>query len=297
VDTAIGMYDTIAANTTNDYTRAQMDYLAGQAYLSSGRPAEAQARYKHAVENYPLSYHSYLGLVSLLDAGVAVDDLDRGLTDYFAGIYDKALEALDRHIASNPEGDGTAHYYRAASLDHLQQYPEALEAYTYFIQRYASHPKWGDAWFEKSTIEWFNMNRYPEAAQTLLDYVQAAPESAAAPEALLTAARILERDGRFDEAAASWSRIADEYPTHEFAPTAVLFAGIMQYRQADFEASVPYFDRSLLLAVTTEDQARAHLWIGKARERLGNQVDAQKAWQLAQSTDPVATTASAPQTC
>jgi hypothetical protein len=85
------MYDNIAANTTNDYTRAQMDYLAGQAYLTSGRPAEAHARYKHAVENYPLSYHSYLGLVGLLDAGVAVGDLDRGLTDYFAGVYDKAL--------------------------------------------------------------------------------------------------------------------------------------------------------------------------------------------------------------
>jgi tetratricopeptide (TPR) repeat protein len=112
MDTAIGLYDTIAANTTNDYTRAQMDYLAGRAYMSSGRATEAYERYKHAVENYPLSNYSYLGLIELLDAGVAVDDLDRGLTDYFAGVYDKALEALDRHIASNPTGDGTAHYYR-----------------------------------------------------------------------------------------------------------------------------------------------------------------------------------------
>jgi soluble lytic murein transglycosylase len=60
----------------------------------------------------------------------------------------------------------------------------------------------------------------------------------------------------------------------------------MQYRQSDFQAALPYFDRSLVLGVTPEDRARAHLWIGKARERLGSQVDAQNAWQLAQSTDP-----------
>ena len=56
-------------------------------------------------------------------------------------------------------------------------------------------------WDEKSTIQWVNLNLYPEAAQTMLDYVKAAPAAADAPEALMTAARILERDGRFDDAA------------------------------------------------------------------------------------------------
>jgi len=285
-DTAIGLYDTIAANTTNEYIQAQMDYLAGQAYLSSQRSTQAYERLKHAVENYPLSYYSYQGLIELLDAGVAVGDLDRGLTDYFAGVNDKALEALNRYIASNPNNDGTAYYYRALSLDQLQQYQEAVDAYAYFIQNFALHPKWADAWFEKSTIEWLNQNRYPEAAQTLLDYVKAAPGAADAPEALMTAARILERDGRFDDAALNWRRVGDEYPTYEMASTAMLFAGIMQYRQADFQSALPLFDHSLVLAVTTEDQARAQLWIGKGREKLGNLGEAQNAWQLAQSADP-----------
>jgi len=285
-DTAIGLYDTIAANTTNDYIRAQVDYLAGQSYLASERSAQAHERYSHAVENYPLSTYSYLALVQLLEAGVAINDLDRGLTDYFAGVYDKALEALNRYVAANPGNDGTAYYYRALSLDQLQQYQEAVDAYAFFIQNFAAHPMWAEAWFEKSTIEWVNLNRYPEAAQTLLDYVKAAPAAADAPDALLTAARILERDGRFDDAAVYWQRVGDEYPTHELASTAMLFAGIMQYRQADFQAALPLFDRSLLLAGPTQDQARAHLWIGKAREKLGNLGEAQNAWQLAQSADP-----------
>ncbi|HEY5982342.1 MAG TPA: tetratricopeptide repeat protein [Anaerolineales bacterium] len=285
-DTAIAEYDTIAANTTNDYVRAQLDYLAGQAYLSSDRSTQAYERFRHGVENYPISSYSYQGLVALLDAGMQVSDLDRGLTDYYAGIYDKALEALGRYIADNPGNDGTAYYYRALSLDQLQQYPEALDAYSYFIQNYANHPKWADAWFEKSTIEWFNQDRYPEAAQTMIDFVKASPGAIDAPEALMTAARILERDGRFDDAAVNWQRVGDEYPTYELASTALLFAGIMQFRQADFPAAVPYFDRSLVLAVTTEDQARAHLWIGKAREKMGDAPGAQNAWQLAQTADP-----------
>jgi soluble lytic murein transglycosylase len=284
-DTAIELYDTISANTTNDYTRAEMDYRSGQAYLASQRPELAYERLKHGVDNYPLSYYSYKGLIELLDAGIQVGELERGLTDYYAGVYDKALEALNRHISSTPDGDGTAHYYRALSLDQLQQYQEALDAYTYFIQNFASNSKWANAWFEKSTIQWVNLNRYPEAAQTLLDYVAAAPTAGDAPEALMTAARILERDGRFDDAAVNWQRVGDEYPTYELAPTAVLFAGVMQFRQADYPAALPLFERSLVLAVSTEDQARAYLWIGKARVKLGNLDEARNAWQLAQAAD------------
>jgi soluble lytic murein transglycosylase len=284
--TAIALYDEIAANTTNDFVRAQMDYLAAQAYVADQQTAPAYERLKHGVENYPVSYYSYLGLVQLLEAGVEVGDLDRGLTDYFAGVYDKAVEALDRHIAANPGDDGTAYYYRAASLDQLQQYPEALEAYAHFTQNFSGHEKWSAAWFEKSTIEWFNLDRYPEGAQTLVDYVSRAPAAADAPDALFAAARILERDGRFDDATLLWQRVGDEYPTNEQASTSLLFAGVMQYRQADFQSALPLFDRSLVLATTTENQARAQLWIGKARDKLGNSAEAQHAWQLAQAADP-----------
>ena len=52
-----------------------MDYYAGNAHVELGQMDEAYARYLHAVDNYPLSYYSYLSLVALVDAGVEVDDL------------------------------------------------------------------------------------------------------------------------------------------------------------------------------------------------------------------------------
>lgn len=285
-DGAIAQFDTIASATTNDYIRAQMDYLAGEAYLSTDRSAAAYDRFKHAVMNYPLSYYSYLGLVELVGAGISVDDLDRGLTDYFAGVPDKGLEALQRYIAAGLDQDGTAHYYRALCLRDLQQYPEAVQALTDFINAFPNHPRWVDAWYEKSTIQWLNLNFYPDAAQTMLDFVRVAPNSPHAPDALMTAARILERDGRFDEAAAVWRRVGDEYSTFDQASTAVAFAGLMQYRQADFTAALPDFQKSLVLGTTIEDQARAYLWIGKTQLKLGSESDARNAWQLAQATDP-----------
>lgn len=283
---ALSLYDSVAGNTTNDYTRAQMDYRAGQAYLSLNKKDEAYARFRHAVENYPLSYYSYLALVELINANVQVSDLDRGLTDYFAGQYDVALAAFDRYLAANPVNDGTAHYYRALSLRELQKYQAASDEFTIFIQNYSTHPKWADAWDQKAYIQWVYLNQYPAAADTLLAYVKAAPSSTQAPDALMSAARILERDGRFDDAGKVWERVANEYPGNQQAPTAVFWAGIMQYRQTDYKAALTLFQRSLILSLALEDKARAYMWIGKTQQKLGNTSETQAAWQLAQNTDP-----------
>lgn len=284
--TALSMYDSIAANSTSDYIRAQMDYLAGQAYLALNKKEDAYGRFRHAVENYPISYYAYLSLVELVGANQQVSDLDRGITDYYAGQYDVALAALDRYINANRDTDGAARYYRALTLEATQNYSGAVDEFTSFIQNYSASPKWAEAWMEKAAVQWFNLNLYPQAAQTLLDYVKAAPLAGNAPDALMSAARILERDGRFDEAAQVWQRVANEYPSNQQASTAVFFAGIMQYRQADYNAALPLFEQSLLQAVALEDKARAYLWIGKTQQKLGNASETQIAWQQAQNADP-----------
>jgi soluble lytic murein transglycosylase len=285
-DQAIAMYDDISKNTTNDYVHAQMDYLAGEAYLSGKKTDQAYQSFRHAVENYPLSHYAYLSLVELVGANESVSDLYRGLTDYYAGVPDKALQALDRYIADHPADDGTAHYYRALCLDDLQKYQDAVDALTQYIQDYPTHSEWDNGWDQKATIQWFNLNLYPDGAQTMLDYVKAAPTSAHAPEALMTAARIYERDGRFDEASATWTRVGEEYPQYDQASTAMVFAGLMQFRQSDFAAALPLFQKSLTLAGGPEDEARAYLWIGKTQQKLDNSTETQNAWQLAQSADP-----------
>src|SRR5258708_8677364 len=142
---ALGIYNTILTTTNNDYTKAHMDYLAGEAELVLHKTDQAYGYFRDAVTNYPVSYYSYLTLVELVNANVQVDDLDRGLTDYFAGQYNPALAALDRYIAATPGNDGTVHYYRALTLEGQQNYQDALNELTVFIQHYSSDTHCPDA--------------------------------------------------------------------------------------------------------------------------------------------------------
>ena len=124
---AISTYETIFTRTSNDYIKAQMDYLAGLAHQEVDQTDLAHEKFLHAVENYPLSYYSYLALLELVGAEVPVSELNRGLVDYFAGQYDVALAAFDRHIDAGFDTDGTARYYRALTQQELQNYESAIQ--------------------------------------------------------------------------------------------------------------------------------------------------------------------------
>lgn len=283
---ALTLYDQIFAATTNDYIRAQMDYYAGKAHAQLGQTQESHTRYLHTVENYPLSYYSYLALVALVDAEVTVDDLDRALVDYHAGQYDVALAAFDRYLAANPINDGTPHYYRALTLRDLQRTQDAIDEFDYFIKSAPEHPHIVDAWEEKAFLEWAVQNNYEAAIQTLLKFVSTYPASPSAPAFLMNAARVTERSGKLEEAALTWERIADEYSTSPSASDALFLAGIVRYRLNDYAKALVTFQRDLQLSTKAEDTARAHLWIGKVQQQLGDNASAQASWQQGQAADP-----------
>ena len=291
---ALAQYDAIA-QTGNDFIKAQMDYLSGSAYKFLGQTDQAYQRFLHAVENYPVSYYSYRSLVELVDAGVTVSDLDRGLVDYFAGQYEVALVALDRYVAADLDGDGTARYYRALTLAKLQKYTEAVDGFSYFIDNYPAHPKWSVAWYGDlnypvgtpglAFIQWYYLEQDMQASQTLRNFSAISPSDPLAIEYLLTAARILERDNRLEEAAGLWETIAEQYSGDSRAVDAVFLAGISFYRLGDFNRALIDFQRSLLLSVESSSRARAYLWVGKTHEKLGDAAKAREAWTQAQSLD------------
>lgn len=283
---ALARYNSILSRTTNDYVKAQVTYLSGLAYKNLGQDTQAYDLFRSGVENYPLSYYSYLGLVELVDAGEPVSELDRGLVDYFAGQYPVALAAFDRFLAANPTNDGTAHYYRALTLRELKEAQAAIAEFTLFIENYPNHPKWSNAWYDKAYTQWAYLNLYPQAAKTLLDFVSLRPAAAEAPDYLMTAARLYEQNGQLEDAARIWTRLADEYPGASQAPTAIFFAGIIHYRLGEYPTALSAFQRSLSLAVQAEERARAFLWIGKTQEKLGDTSAMQAAWQQAVSIDP-----------
>jgi soluble lytic murein transglycosylase len=283
---ALALFEQIYNTTSNDYIRAQIDYFIGNTHIKLGQVSEAQVRYLHAVENYPLSNYAYLSLVQLVDANVTVSDLSRGLVDYFAGQYDIALVALERYIENDPTHDGTASYYRALTLREMQRTQDAITALDEFIKAYPAHPRWTDAWTDKASLEWITQGNYAAGSKTLLDFVAAAPTSSSAPDFLMSAARVTERDGRLEEAAQIWERVANEYASSEQTPDALFLAGITKYRLADYAGALAYFQRDLILSTKEEDRARAYYWVGKTQLQTGDNESTEKSWQQAQQADP-----------
>ncbi len=292
---ALAQYDAVAQATNNDFVKAQMDYLSGSAHKFLGQTDEMKARFLHAVENYPVSYDSYLSLVELLDAGAAVSDFDRGLVDYFAGQYDVALAAFDRYISAGLDSDGTARYYRALTFVELKRYEEAVNGFTYFIANYPRHPKWSAAWYGdlnapvfrpgRAFTQWYYLNQHAQAAQSLRNFAAIAPSDPLALDYLMIAARVLERGGLLNDAANLWETIADQFSGDVRSGEAAFLAGITRYRLGDFSRAFSDFQRSLLLSADSQNRARALLWIGKAQTQRGDGEAARLAWTQSQSLD------------
>jgi len=284
--TALAMYDDIAGRSASDFTKAHLVWLKGQAFTALGQMDQAYAAYQEAVNSYPMAYDSYLALLELVNAGVPVNELNRGIVDYHAGQYGVALAAFDRYLQSATEELPTARYYNGLTLRALGGYEDAIAEWDKVIQNFPDDRFWDDAWEQKAYTQWAFLEQYPPAVETLLGFVSAAPDHSRAGEFLYDAADVAERGGQLSQAAELYQRVATEYPGYEKAQRALYLAGIALYRLDEYANALAIFQRALASATGLDERAAAYLWQGKSQFAAGNLEAAQAAWELAASTDP-----------
>ncbi len=284
--TALVMYADIASRTTSDYTKAQMDYLRGQAYAAQGDVSSSQAAYLDAVTNYPAAYDSYQSLVELVNAGYPVDDLLRGIVDYYAAEYGAALAAFDRYLSGTPVDPARADYYKGLCLRAQSNPSAALEFWDAVIQNYPTSPVLDRAYEQKAYTQWAYLDQYKEARQTLVAFVEAAPNHPRAAEFLFDAAQVAERNGDLADAVALWERLPADFPQSSYAFNALFQAGIGEYRQGNFAASQAIFVRARAGAANTADAAGALFWVAKTYQAQGDATSATKIWQDTAALDP-----------
>lgn len=284
--TAIVAYQDIYNRTANEYTRAHLDYLLGQAYMAIGESELGFDAYLDAVKNYPRSYDSYLALVDLVEADVQVDELQRGLVDYYAGQYTVAIAAFDRYIQIEDADVATALFYKGLSQRAIGEYQAAMETWNEIILSHPEADLWDDAWELTADTLWFDQGEFREATKILLDFVQQVPTHPKSAEFLFQAARIAERGDHLDQAARIWERVVSEYPGAEMATRALYLAGITRYRLADYITAYDLFQRLLALSTDVEERSAAYLWMGKSKQALGEAEAAQAAWEQAAGIDP-----------
>lgn len=284
--TALDLYQEVFNVSTSEYVRAQVDLLTGQIYLKQGNALSAYDRFQDAVNNYPRAYDSYSALVALVNDGVAVNELNRGMVDYYAGQYAIAADVLKNYITQNPNHDGTAHYFRALALTNINDYTGAITEWDALIQDHPNDRFWATAWDEKSYTQWFYLGKYDEAANTMLDFVAAAPTDNLAPALLFEAGRTYERNNRLDMAISTWDRLSDEYPNSDYSYMGIFFAGITHYRQNQYAEALVSFQRASVLATDPTEVAGANFWMGKTANAAGDDASAQSYWQNAIQQDP-----------
>jgi soluble lytic murein transglycosylase len=145
---------------------------------------------------------------------------------------------------------------------------------------------WDMAYEELAYTQWAYLDQYSVAVETLLAFVDAAPEHPRAPEFLFDAALVSELDGNLDQAVQLWDRMANSYPAAQQRWRALFLAGITLYRLGDYDLARVTFQRGLQAANGPEEQAASHLWIGKTYQIQGNQESAEDSWRTAVSADP-----------
>ncbi len=281
--TALVAYSDIYTRTTSDYTKASMDYMIGLSHINLGQTEEAYAAYQDAVENFPLSYDSYLALINLVDAGYPIDEFDRGIVDYYAGQYSLAIAAFDRYLLDPGEYAGTTLYYKGLAYRAIEDPEAAIKTWDKLITGYPEDDAWENGWEEKGYTQWAYLDEFDLAQETFLNFVKDDPYNPRAAEFLFFAGQVAERAGDLELAAKIWMRIPSEYPNSNLLPRAVFLSGISHYRRADYASALEIFQRAVDFP---GEKAALYFWIGKTYQAMGEGTAAEISLREAVGIDP-----------
>jgi len=283
---AIRVFMEVHDASPNEFTRAQMNLLVGQSYLALGLPEQAYARFQESVENYPRAFDTHSGLVALVNAGIPVNEFNRGLTNYYAGSYGLAINAFLRFIEQNPDHNGNAYYFIGHSYLKMDEPQNAIAAWEKLIENYPDNIFFVDAWEDIAYTQWAYLDQHTKAADTLTTFANSYATNEQAAESIIEAGRIYERDNQLTNAANVWSSLIDLYPQLELSSQALYLSAITNYRLEKYDQSLAQFQRYLLLTSIPEQKSSAYFWIAKIYEKLGDEEKARSAYQDASQQDP-----------
>lgn len=236
---AIRHYDAIRDAAVTEATKGQMTYLAGWAEQMAGNEEAAYERFQEGITSYPRAYESYLGLVELVEAGVPVDEYQRGVVDYYVGAYQPAVEALLRYLSEDSaETKADARLFLAWSYEGLGNLEAALAELEQFAMLDAERALW-----EQSEM----LNRAgqaAEAAEHYLRYVEMYPEGEQAAAATWQAAVLAADSGDTAAAIERYLLLADNYPFTENTPRGLFLAGSLARDNGDTAQAIEIWQRA-----------------------------------------------------
>lgn len=282
---ALDAYDTILAIAQIPGYRARIMYLAAETALVHGETQAAYARMLDLVSAYPSESEAYEALVTLVEAGVPVDEMVRGMVDYYAEAYTPAINAFYRVIMGDPDHDGAPHYYAGLSYLALDRYRDAQNEFDLILDTHPDDAYVPVAWIGKGDAL-AALGQWEAALAAYRTVADTYPHHARAPEALWEAADLLVDTGDARQAAEILVELADRYPDDEGAPEARFRAGLLRYRDGDPEGAQTAW-RDLTTWYPSDARAQAAwFWLGKTYLGAGATLSATEALSAAVSLGP-----------
>jgi soluble lytic murein transglycosylase len=268
-DAAVAEYDAILGIAKIETYRATIEYRAGQALAAAGQMDAAYTRFRRNVDSYPQAEYAYLSLIELVNAGVEVDEFQRGLVDTYAGsahpdAYTAAIRAFDRYLDSKPAAKADEALYRKALAQRaVDQAGEALKTLEMLITGYPQSTWRVRARLEKgATLAVAGNNE--AAVQVYRDVAVSFPADALAPEALWRAAKLREGEGARSAAAQLYEDLQAAFPAYKNADQALWQAGLNLYRAGKPEKAVDDWQALLDKYPKSSYRAQTRYWLGKA---------------------------------
>lgn len=184
--------------------------------------------------------------------------------------FTAALAHLDEAVASGASRAPEARYLRVFALFNLGREAEALDACQAILDDEASGPWRADAalWLGKYG---FNAGHYAEAAERLVAFADEWPDRREVPDALLTAARAMLADKRWEAAAAAAARLVALSPDPGHVAAARKIQGEALHEQMRFEEAILVFDEIIRSWPGTSDARDALFLKGTCLFALGNE--------------------------
>ncbi len=265
----------------DDATRANVEFLWGEALYAAGETDAAQERWRHALATYTLTPGAHQAVAKLVELGAPnINELQRGIANYAVGNYDLALQAFRRYIAATDVPGADVLYYAGLAYQKQGDYGGSLRNLDALLQNYPQDKRIPDALYAKAVSQTRQGNP-ASALATLRQLLKLAPDDARIDDAFWNAALAYEGAGNYAQAAAAYSELAQTFPASPFAPFALFNGGVSYYLAQNYAAAQTNWRAVLEKYPASPHAASAAYWLGKLARQQGDEPTARQFFQRA----------------
>lgn len=267
---ALAQFDQILAVSQFARYRAELQQRSGDVLLAAGDSAGASDRYRRAIAEDEGSAGALNAANALAGLGQPLDDLAFGRILLGNGAYADGIAVIYRYFDAVPNHPAAPHLLVAEAYFSQREYERALAEWQSLLD---THPEYTD----RSSV----LIRMA-VAQTRLGNRSAARDlyrQVGTPAALLEAARLAEREGDCQTAAAGFLDLAGRYPAAAEAGEALYRSGVCQYRLGQTASALATWQRLIESYPANTYSHSGRFWAGKAALELGDGQAAVSLWQ------------------